>query len=288
MNELEKFLEERSKIPIPSGDVPRVKLLAKELAMGVDRGLWQTFIRALGHDEVTQLRSGFGRNIQPFFEKRWSDSTFGQHIERLKGRRYLLGEKGSYEIAPSAFHLLDETEPHNIFISYRRLDSSALALLVLARLKEHSLVPFVDMALQAGGNWHADLEARIKACDYFIILLGKDTLSSPMTVKEVQWALEFERAIIPIWHSGFAIGISNGKMCQPKHWMPSNRPTPSSCRTNRPAATTLPSSSCSTASASRHSLVHQRSSYRHLVNLARMHYDALLRPALRAGEGDGK
>ena len=49
------------------------------------------------------------------------------------------------------------------------------------------------------------LEERIKDCDYFIILLGKDTLSSPMTVKEIQWALEYDRAVIPVWHSGFDI-----------------------------------------------------------------------------------
>lgn len=111
----------------------------------------------------------------------------------------------AFKLTQAAFKLLDETEPYNIFISYRRLDSSALALLVLARLKEHSLIPFVDMALEAGGNWHADLEERIKSCDYLIILLGEGTLSSSTTVKEIQWALQYERTIIPLWHSGFAL-----------------------------------------------------------------------------------
>ena len=41
MSELEKFLEERKRFPIPSGEVARVKLLAKELAKGYDKGLWQ-------------------------------------------------------------------------------------------------------------------------------------------------------------------------------------------------------------------------------------------------------
>ncbi len=95
--------------------------------------------------------------------------------------------------------------PYNVFISYKRSESSAFALLVLARLKEHNLVSFLDMALEAGGNWHADLEARIKENDYFIVLLGIDTLSSPMTVKEIEWALKYGRTVIPIWHSGFNI-----------------------------------------------------------------------------------
>ena len=59
------------------------------------------------------------------------------------------------------------------------------------------------MALEAGGKWHADLKDRIRSCDYFIVLLGKNTLSSPMTVKEIQWALQYDKTIIPVWHSEF-------------------------------------------------------------------------------------
>ena len=76
-------------------------------------------------------------------------------------------------------------------------------MLCLARLKEYGVAAFVDMALEAGGNWHADLEARIKENDYFIILLGQDTLSSPMTLKEIEWALKYDKTIIPIWHNKF-------------------------------------------------------------------------------------
>ena len=203
MSELDKLLEERSKIPIPSGDVARVKLLAKELALGVHRGLWErTILVGTSYGEIIELRSGVQQYLHPFIEKRWGDKSISQQIELLIGHEYVI-KTNVHEIASAAFGLVDETEPYNIFISYRQLDSSALALLVLARLKEHGLVPFVDMALEAGGNWHADLEDRIKSCDYFIILLGKDTLSSPMTVKEIQWALKYERTLIPIWHSGF-------------------------------------------------------------------------------------
>ena len=43
MSELEKSLEERSKIPIPSGDAARVKLLAQDMALGVHKDLWQGY-----------------------------------------------------------------------------------------------------------------------------------------------------------------------------------------------------------------------------------------------------
>ena len=109
---------------------------------------------------------------------------------RLQRHGYIQQGELYEELTQSAIALIDETEPYNVFISYKRSESSALALLVLARLKEHDLIPFVDMALEAGGNWHADLEDRIRACDYFIVLLGENTLSSPMTVKEIGWALD--------------------------------------------------------------------------------------------------
>lgn len=202
MSDLDKFLEERSKIPIPGGDAAWVKMLAKELAIGANRNLWSP-------NRI--LDSGYGgasaldESAELYFERRWHEHSLEHLFEILLSHEYLLKLSNRHfpKLTTKAFELVDEVEPYNLFISYRRLDSSALALLVLARLKEHSLIPFVDMALEAGGNWHADLEERIKACDHFIILLGKDTLSSPMTLKEIQWALEYERAVIPMWHSGF-------------------------------------------------------------------------------------
>ncbi len=205
MSDLEKFLDERSKIPIPGGDVARVKLLAKELVLGVYRELWRSSFGSLYGNSLLG-----GQDLDDYFSVRWRDHKHiaNNCLQLLRGHSYMedtVSPAGSryYLLTDAAFHLLEETEPYDVFISYRRLDSSALALLVLARLKEHSLVPFVDMALEAGGNWHADLEERIKACDYFIILLGKKTLCSDMTVKEIKWSLQYDRTIIPIWHSGF-------------------------------------------------------------------------------------
>lgn len=205
MSDLKKFIEERSKIPIPSGDVAWVKLLAKELALGVNRNLWSSmYLVMLFGDGRAQIED---RNFERYLHSRWSTADVSHLSNLLLRQGYLTRKDGSNWLTPSekAYELLDESEPYNVFISYRRLDSSALALLVLARLKELSLVPFVDMALEAGGNWHADLEAKIRENDYFIILLGKDTLESDMTVKEIEWAIQYERTIIPVWHSGFKI-----------------------------------------------------------------------------------
>lgn len=194
MDRVVEFISKQG--PKKSGDVARVKQLARELAKGVHDKLWQT--------SITHNPS-YGPNsdeLQSYFCKRWKEDDFEHLVNLLRNHGYVVYDN-SYKLATTAFKLLEDVEPYNVFISYKRSESSALALLALARLKEHSLIPFVDMALEAGGNWHADLEERIKACDYFIILLGKETLSSDMTVKEIGWALRYQKTIIPLWHSGF-------------------------------------------------------------------------------------
>ena len=200
MSELEKFLEERKRFPIPSGEVARVKLLAKELGLGVHKNLWNRDL------EIRNNGGSADVSLQTYITRRWQYDDFKQVLEPLQGHEYVERVQHDFKLTHAAFALLDETEPYNVFISYKRSESSALALLVNHRLKDSSVVPFVDMALEAGGNWHADLKERIRGCDYFIVLLGEDTLASEMTVKEISWAVEAERTIIPVWHSGFDIG----------------------------------------------------------------------------------
>lgn len=207
MSNLDKFLEERNRIEIPNNEVEWVNMLARELALGVHRGIWE-----LEFETVTMSEGALGiyhpktkmlANLNLFSKKRWGITDWSTPIQRLLGMEYIAVNGINFTITRAAFDLLNVTENYNVFISYKRSESSALALLVLARLKEHGFEPFVDMALEAGARWHADLKERIKACDYFIILLGKETLSSPMTVKEINWALEYDKTIFPIWHSGF-------------------------------------------------------------------------------------
>ncbi len=199
-NALEKILDERSKIPIPTNDVEWVIVLARELALGVHRGIWPLVIGTRTNGRAVYPNDEI---LGKFGSRRWKLSEWSQTIQRLHGTEFIEAGHNHFAITRAAFDLLHEASPYDIFISYMRAESSALALLVNIALKQHNLVPFVDMALEVGGNWHADLEERIENCDYFIILLGKDTLSSSMTIKEIQWALQYERIIIPLWHSGF-------------------------------------------------------------------------------------
>lgn len=200
-SELDKFLE---KLGAKQNDpVAEIRQLAKELALGVHRGLWSRQIQSSKVlDDYIRFRCG-------------ETKGFDQYVERLIGHgycetysvEYTMLQRTHYStrtvLTGASFYLLTDVPPFDVFVSYRRVESSALALLVSARLKEFGLVPFVDMALEAGGNWHADLEERIKACDYFIILLGNTTLASDMTAKEICWAFDSGKTIIPFWHGEF-------------------------------------------------------------------------------------
>jgi len=45
--------------------------------------------------------------------------------------------------------------------------------------------------------------ARIRVHEYFIILLGPNTLKSRVILHEIVWTMPFKLSIIPIWHNGF-------------------------------------------------------------------------------------
>ena len=210
MSELDKFLEERMKIPIPSGDVAPVKLLAKELALGVDRNLWKTSVTVVrSSGEIYELRSGIQSNIGPFLKARWSDKDVDQQLEQLKGRQFISTTDEGFEIGRAAFDLLNETEPYNIFISYKRSESSMLALLVNNTLKLNGFNPFFDMQLKPTEEWHARLEQRIKESNYLVALLGPETHCSKYTVREIHWAMTHNIPIVQVWQHGYSFEASD-------------------------------------------------------------------------------
>jgi hypothetical protein len=104
----------------------------------------------------------------------------------------------------AAFDLLEDVEPSSIFISYRREDSSAFALLVLARLKAAGLDAFLDLTIQPGANWRTHIQNEIVTRDHLILLLGKQTLRSEVVLEEIEWALQSGTNILPIWHNHYA------------------------------------------------------------------------------------
>ena len=184
--------------PLPQNRMGRVRTLAKELAEGAAEDLWEVNVR-LSMSDPTDV------GVRQYIDQRWNND-YPNWILLIRND-YLDERGGTLVIRKESFDLLEETEPSTIFISYRRAESSAFALLVLARLKQAGLEPFLDMALEPGEDWHAGLKQRIQSRDFFILLLGKTTLESPYVIKEIEWTLEKDLAIIPIWQPDFEFNV---------------------------------------------------------------------------------
>jgi len=195
---IDEFIAKVSMRPLPQNSIAKYRAMARELAEGALEKLWFTTV-----DINSDI---FKDRIKPFLESRYSNFDYNNDFPLLIAYQYLErnDKQRNYIITKEAFDLLAEAGAYSIFISYKRSESSAFALLVRNELKAAGLSPFVDMQLQPGQHWHAELEKNIKSSDYFIILLGNKTLESTITIQQIQWALDAKIAIIPIWHNGFA------------------------------------------------------------------------------------
>lgn len=131
----------------------------------------------------------------------------GTGSAQLWGHEELQADKShhvvTYLLSPKAFQLLERpATPPTVFISYKRKESSAFALLIEARLRMAGVdAVFIDKSIPAGEKWHGELETRIKSAQTFISLIGPETLASPMVQKEIAWAVEASCRIISIWHN---------------------------------------------------------------------------------------
>ena len=180
-----------------------------ELADGVYLKLWDEVIA-----DYTNSGPRTG-NLQAFFQQRWTAESFEYYITLLERQRYANWDKtDTWQITPEAFDLVDETEPHNIFISYKRSESSMLALLVNNTLRLKHFAPYFDMLLSPTEEWHARLEKQVKTSEYFVALLGPQTHDSKYTVREIYWAFEHKIPIVQLWHHGYTLEPNKWQNCE--------------------------------------------------------------------------
>ena len=211
VSNLDKFIAERQEsFPIPDGPVEQVTLLAKELVLGVHKGFWVATLYALQSKTIGGEFVPIEEELQEYLRCRWEDIHIGQKKRLLRGHGYLddlLNTNGKpfTRLSREAFALLSEAPPYNVFVSYTHRESSAFALLLVTKLKHYGIQPFCDMSLIPGEDWHPELEKQIKKCEHFIVLVGKETRNSDSTLKEIKWALENEKIVIPVWHNEFKL-----------------------------------------------------------------------------------
>ncbi len=203
--------------PAPNDPVERVHTFARDLAYGATQGKWGSKFQVnlmRGEDwySLTYFQGvDSDANFVPYLEKKWANNNPTSDLLESYGyislvERFESGSR-SYLLTSKAFDLLEKpTAPPSVFISYARRTSSALALLIEARLKleDRQLRAFIDKDIPLGDEWRDVLEARISASQYFVCLLTMDTLTSKPIAEELEIALRTPTCkIIPICHNGY-------------------------------------------------------------------------------------
>ena len=202
--------------PLSNYPIQRVERFARDIAWGAYFGKWNSQL-SIQHDWDDKTFKNVNEEFSDYISRVWDNvhpdinllAKFGyiQEVASRGGMEYI------YDLTDTAYLLLRKTVPTPAFISYRRKESSALALLIVARMKEHGLSPFLDMhpdldgdggQLPIGKDWELELKAAIEARQYFIVLIGPQSLAAGSYVRtEIAWALEADKTIIPFWHNNF-------------------------------------------------------------------------------------
>lgn len=214
---IEEFVTQVKKRELPRNPMARIEAFARELAEGASYGLWSTSFNGFAVSfEGRRENTPQAQVIYQYIEARWGTLENAPAYELLVQNDYLLFDNPQryeevYTITKSAFALLSTSEVSNIFISYKRTESSSFALLVAHVLRHAGLNPFVDMQLEAGGDWRNQLRQSIQEADYLVLLLAPDTLKSSVTLQEIEWAMAAGTIIVPIWHRGFSYKASDWK-----------------------------------------------------------------------------
>lgn len=204
---------------IPSHPVGRIKAFVRDLAYGVIAGHWDVIFRFLVGNSGTgfkwTLTDGSLRSDEEFYVldnfvmEKWGKNPPNPAV--LASMGYLTSKEPIVSdsdvpqcyLTQKAYDLVDEVPQSPIFISYSRSNSSAFALLILARMKAVGMNPFLDITGLVGGDyWHARLDEEIENSTHLLCLVGQTTLDSQYVRREIRLANEHGLMIIPVLHNG--------------------------------------------------------------------------------------
>jgi hypothetical protein len=206
--------------PPPTEILDRVREFARDLAYGATLGLWHTKIRwqQLFNPEISNTSKVFAQHLGP----KWGTEFPSEFLLLSFGYLKEYGDESThsvYLLSDKAFQLLEQpSSAPDVFISYRRSESSAFGLLVEARLRlAGNPNPFIDKNLVPGSEWNAQLKQQIERSRYFIALIGKTSLASPYVRQEIEWAIESNCTIISVLHNGAHMDESAPESLKNRH-----------------------------------------------------------------------
>ena len=205
---------------VPNDMLERVRDFARDLAYGAATGLWHSQIRwqQLLYPDISNISMVFAQYLGP----KWKTDFPSEFLLLSFGYLKEYGNEAGYSVyllTDRAFELLERpSRPPDVFISYRRSESSAFGLLIEARLRlAGNPNPFIDKNLVPGAEWNAQLKQQIQRSRYFIALIGKSTLESPYVIQEIEWAIESNCTLISVLHNGFRIDDSAPEVLKTRH-----------------------------------------------------------------------
>ncbi len=233
----------------PNNFLQDVEDLARDLAYGASIGEWDASV-AVGHYAVNSFGFWWAEEMmertelqEEFFQK-WigprGESVAGPRYDTLEAFGFMTHTTGRlsadesdkllYALTRKAFDLLQKpAQSPSIFVSYRRKESSAFALLVEARLRIAGADAeriFIDKDIPGGALWEQHISQQASACDVFICLIGQSAFEAGSWVAreiEIVKAANPAARIIPVCHNGMrmadpavsaALGAYNGTHIQ--------------------------------------------------------------------------
>ncbi len=96
----------------------------------------------------------------------------------------------------------------SVFISYRRSTSQFIARAIYQDLSAHGYFPFMDVQNIGGGKFWPVIQNQIAARAHFLLILAPGTLdrrtdATDWLRREIEYAMEIRRNIIPVMVNGF-------------------------------------------------------------------------------------
>ena len=206
----------RMQLPVPKSRRKQIHDFATDLAVGFDEGGWDTrFAFRQGYSEFNgELKQSWKAVHKELREHPFSSSLENKWASYLPQPQdmislgYLRKTGDEYTLTEKALRLVDEAvTPPNVFISYKRSESSAFALLLEARIKyETNAKPYIDKDPELGKKWDVTLEEKVNSCEAFICVIAKTTFDSESVCAEITWAKDSNtQIIIPVCHNGYEI-----------------------------------------------------------------------------------
>ncbi len=201
-------------LDVPEHPVARIKAFVRVLAYGYISGFWPGRFQVIEDENRDRLwiPASAQREASPlehYLDTKWKGkqpTVLLLHSMRFADQRDVPGLGNVQILTEKAYDLLELAPAAPIFISYRNQESSAIALLVLARMKAAGLSPFLDVVgLDPGDAWRERLREEIIRSKYMICLVGPSTLGSEDVCEEIRLAEKHGLRIIAVLHNTFSV-----------------------------------------------------------------------------------